>query len=174
MEPPDARSRPATSRSTVDFPQPLLPTSAVISPGRALKLRRSNRGGAPGHPKDTSASRTDSDGAVAGTQPRYRDGSRCATGAERGYDSAMSIFNRIGNLAKGVWIQNTNPAVPDPVHESALERELAQASRAAARSERAPAAANPAPSLGSKAPAAPPEPSKPIELEPDGAVKRTL
>ena len=86
----------------------------------------------------------------------------------------MSFLNRIGNLAKGVWIQNTNPSAPDPVHESALERELAQASRAAARPDRAPSAATPAPSLGIKAPVAPPEPSKPIELEPDGAVKRTL
>ena len=93
----------------------------------------------------------------------------------------MSIFNRIGNLAKGVWIQNTRPNAPDPVHEAALERELDETRRATPQPPRVqaplPGALRSAPQGAepvSPSPASPGSAKEPIELDGDGAVKRTL
>lgn len=78
----------------------------------------------------------------------------------------MSIFGRIGNLARGVWIVKTRPSGSDPTHEARLERELADAPRPAAAPLRRELARVEAP--------APEPPATPIELDADGHVKRTL
>lgn len=117
------------------------------------------------------------------TASGYRDAPRRATATACGYDRAMSIFDRIGNLAKGVWIQNTNPNAPDAAPDAALERELRQAEAAReAAARRAQTRADPAQgvtglpreTLPRPEVAPPPEPSQPIERDADGAVKRTL
>lgn len=113
-------------------------------------------------------------GIIADTQRGYRDAPACANRGAWGYDSAMSIFDRIGNLAKGVWIQNTRPNAPDPLHDAALERELEKAARASAAAARPRVAPETPTASPVAAPVAPVEPARPIELDPDGAVKRTL
>lgn len=76
----------------------------------------------------------------------------------------MAFFSRLGNLARGAIAAASNPEhAPD---DALLERELS-AHRPPPR--RAAAAAAP------EAPPAPAEePRAPLELNPDGSVKRTL
>ena len=78
----------------------------------------------------------------------------------------MSIFDRIGNLAKGKWLVGTRPQDGGVAHEAGLDRELAETPRP-----------RPAPLQRDLPPleAAKPEPpATPIELDGDGSVKRTL
>ena len=81
----------------------------------------------------------------------------------------MSIFDRIGNLAKGKWLVTTRGSSEGELHRAALEEELAREARVLrpkpASPRREPVAVEPVPSAPAKAP---------IELDEDGHVKRTL
>lgn len=81
----------------------------------------------------------------------------------------MAIFNRITNLARGVWLAKTRSTDDDPLH-AAVERELATpvAPRPTARATPADAAQPPAADPASAAARAP------VELDDEGNVKRTL
>lgn len=81
----------------------------------------------------------------------------------------MAFFSRLGNLARGAIAAHNNPAAP--LEDAALERELAAQERAA--QERA--ARRPTPRRAAAEPPPPVEdPRPPLELNPDGSVKRTL
>lgn len=87
----------------------------------------------------------------------------------------MSIFSRIGNLAKGKWLVSTREDEGGPAHEASLERELAATPRPvdAARPVRGAPLRVPA-GRAPLEPAANEPSSAPIELDSDGHVKRTL
>lgn len=76
----------------------------------------------------------------------------------------MSIFDRIGNLAKGKWLEHARAEDPDAAREAELDRELEKTPRPRTAARRQ---APPVEEL-------PPEPTKPIELDENGHVKRTL
>ena len=77
----------------------------------------------------------------------------------------MSIFDRIGNLAKGKWLEHSRAEDPDAAREAELDRELEKAPRPRVSAQR-----RQAPPVEEE----PPKPTTPIELDADGHVKRTL
>ena len=79
----------------------------------------------------------------------------------------MAIFNRITNLARGVWITKTRPTDDDPLH-AAVERELATPVAPRSPVRTAPVAQAPT------ADAASTEARARVELDDEGNVKRTL
>lgn len=81
----------------------------------------------------------------------------------------MSIFDRIGNLARGKWLETTRGGTEEALYQAALEEELARQAQAA-RPSTAPRRVDP-PVVDPEPPA---QPKAPIELDEDGHVKRTL
>lgn len=81
----------------------------------------------------------------------------------------MSIFDRIGNLARGKWLETTRGGTEEALYQAALEEELARQTQAA-RPSTAPRRVDP-PVADPEPPA---QPKAPIELDEDGHVKRTL
>lgn len=81
----------------------------------------------------------------------------------------MSIFDRIGNIAKGKWLVSTRGGTEEALHQAALEEELARQAQVT-RPKVAPQRREPPASE----PERPAPPTAPIELDEDGHVKRTL
>lgn len=81
----------------------------------------------------------------------------------------MALFSRITNLGRGLWITNTRPSGGNAAEDAAFEEELAQT-----RPQPRAARAGPARPTATPEPEVVPEPARPVELDADGNVKRSL
>lgn len=81
----------------------------------------------------------------------------------------MSIFDRIGNLARGKWLESTHGGTEEALRQAALEEELARHAQVTRPKSAPPRREPPA-----AEPQRPETPKAPIELDEDGHVKRTL